>query len=157
MLRWVANWLHDVRQTGRSVRAPTRPTPVTSPGRPTGSRIALLVVVAGPLLALLAVEPVAAQSAPPVCSDGSGTLPNVIEGFIQVTTALGLLGLLVVWQADAITENLVIGIEGKRRITQQKLRTAKTSAALVFLGTLCILASQTMHLPLAHCIDPVPF
>lgn len=157
MLRRIANWLHDVGESGRSVRTSPITARVASRGRPFGPRLALLAVLAGPLLALLAVDPVAAESPPPVCSADSGTLPSLIEGFIQLTTALGLLGLLAVWQADTITDRLVIGIEGQRRLTQQKLRTAKRSATLVILGTLLILASQLNHLLITHCTNPVPF
>jgi len=55
------------------------------------------------LLSVVAVEPALAQSNP-VCSDDSGTLVDMIEGFVQLTTALGVMGLLVVWQADSLME-----------------------------------------------------
>jgi hypothetical protein len=57
-------------------------------------QVALIVVS----LSLFAVEPAAAQSNA-VCS--ADNLPSMIEGFFQITTALGIVGLAVVWQADS--------------------------------------------------------
>jgi len=52
-------------------------------------------------LSLIAVEPALAQqtSQSAVCS--ADNLPGMIEGFFQLTTGLGIVGLAVVWQADS--------------------------------------------------------
>ena len=69
---------------------------------------AALIVVS---LSLFAVEPAAAQSNA-VCS--ADNLPSMIEGFFQLTTALGIVGLAVVWQADSLIEMFTITPEQKK-------------------------------------------
>jgi len=69
-----------------------------SPLTGTIPRQAAVIVV---LLSLFAVEPVAAQDNA-VCS--ADNLPSMIEGFFQLTTALGIVGLAIVWQADSLIE-----------------------------------------------------
>lgn len=46
------------------------------------------------ILSLAAIDPVAAQESA-VC--GADRLPEVISGFFQLTTGIGLIGLVVVW------------------------------------------------------------
>jgi len=57
------------------------------------------------MLSLFAVQPVAAQSNA-VCS--ADNLPSMIEGFFQLTTTLGIVGLAIVWQADSLIEMFTI-------------------------------------------------
>jgi hypothetical protein len=120
-------------------------------------RSCFLLLLAGVLLTTLVVQPVAAQSSNPVCSDASGTLPNMIEGFIQLTTALGLMGLLVVWQADELAEMFTLGPEQKRQLKKHKRGSMKSAAVLVLLGPLFTIAGSVMDLPIASCVDLVPF
>jgi len=38
----------------------------------------------------------------------------MIEGFFQITTALGIMGLVVVWQADSLVDMFTLDPEQKR-------------------------------------------
>lgn len=116
------------------------------------------------LVCLLAIvvfaHPVAAQestSTNPICQDSSGTLADVIEGFVQITTALGLMGLLVVWQIDSLAEMFTLGHEQKSTIKRHKHGAMKSAGTLVVLGPLFSVAGSVMDLPIAQCVDLVPF
>lgn len=135
----------DVEQPDQS---PTLLTPIPR----VSLRAALLVTV----VILIATEPALAQTNP-VCTDESGTLQNMIEGFVQITTALGLMGLLVVWQADSLMEMFTLSREQKVSIKQHKRGAMRSAATLVVLGPLFTVAGSTMDLPLAQCVDLVPF
>ena len=74
------------------------------------------------VLSLFAVEPAAQTNA--VCS--ADNLPSMIECFFQLTTALGIVGLAVVWQADSLIEMFTT------------------------------VAGSMMNLPLAQCVDHGP-
>ena len=76
-------------------------------------RQAMFIVV---VLSLFAVEPAAAQTNA-VCS--ADNLPSMIEGFFQLTTALGIVGLAVVWQADSLIEMFTITPKQKRAQASQ--------------------------------------
>lgn len=93
----------------------------------------------------------------PVCQDGSDTLANMIEGFVQITTGLGIMGLLVVWQADSLAEMFTLGREQKASIKRHKRSAMKSAATLVILGPLFTVAGSAMQLPIAQCVDLVPF
>ncbi|TKX72449.1 hypothetical protein [Halorubrum sp. GN11GM_10-3_MGM] len=114
-------------------------------------RQAALTVV---LLSLFAVEPVAAQDNA-VCS--ADNLPSMIEGFFQLTTALGIVGLVVVWQADSLIEMFMVGPEQKKGIKRHKRSAMKSAVVLVVLGPLYTVAGSMMELPLAQCVDLVPW
>lgn len=111
------------------------------------------------LLLVLLVSPAAAQDGVtnPVCADDSNTLEEMIEGFIQITTALGVMGLLLVWQADALMEMLTVGREQKAKIKQHKRGAIRSAGILVVLGPLFTIAGSAMDLPIATCVDLVPF
>ncbi|WP_435196386.1 hypothetical protein [Natronomonas sp. EA1] len=116
----------------------------------------LLVCV---LVTVLASSPAAAQSAAanPVCQDDSSTLANMIEGFVQITTGLGLMGLLVVWQSDALMSMFTFGREQKARLKEHKRGATKSAVTLVVLGPLFTVAGSAMELPIAQCVDLIPF
>lgn len=135
----------DVEQPDQS---PTLLPPI--PG--VSLRAALLVTV----VILIATQPALAQTNP-VCTDESGTLQNMIEGFVQITTALGLMGLLVVWQADSLMEMFTLSRDQKKSIKRHKRGAMQSAATLVVLGPLFTVAGSTMGLPLAECVDLVPF
>lgn len=122
----------------------------TIPSRPAAyaftSTIALLLVAADPALA---------QN--PVCAEESGTLVDMIEGFVQITTGLGVMGLLVVWQADSLMEMFTLGQEQQASIKQHKRSALKSATVLVLLGPLFTLMGSSMELPIADCVDLVPF
>ena len=113
-------------------------------------QIALTVV----LLSLFAVQPVAAQDNA-VCS--ADKLPGMIEGFFQLTTALGIVGLAVVWQADSLIEMFTLNPEQKKGIKRHKRSAMKSAVILVVLGPLYTVAGSIMNLPLAECVDLVPW
>lgn len=124
-----------------------------------GTHIGRWLIIAALLFGLLAAQPVAAQESEdnPVCSDESGTLVNMIEGFIQLTTALGVVGLLVVWQADELTSMFTVDQERKQNLKRHKISAMKSAAILVLLGPLFTVGGSMMELPIAQCVDLIPF
>lgn len=145
---WNQRWLTYQPQlpslcSGRASKIPTR----------AGS----CILITGLLLGIFVAQPVAAQGSNPVCSDASGTLPSMIEGFIQLTTALGLMGLLVVWQADELAEMFTLSPEQKQKLKGHKRNAMKSAAVLVLLGPVFTVAGDMMGLPVAQCVDLVPF
>jgi hypothetical protein len=111
------------------------------------------------LLTLFAAQPVAAQdtAANPVCQDDSGTLADMIEGFVQLTTGLGVMGLFVAWQSDSLMEIFTLNREQKASFKQHKRTALKSAATLVLLGPLFTVAGSSMDLPIAQCVDLIPF
>ncbi|TKX77069.1 hypothetical protein EXE53_28535, partial [Halorubrum sp. SD626R] len=101
-----------------------------------------------------AVQPVAAQSNA-VCS--ADNLPSMIEGFFQLTTALGIVGLAIVWQADSLIEMFTLNPEQKKGLKRHKRSAMKSAVVLVVLGPLYTVAGSMMGLPLAQCVDLVPW
>ena len=112
---------------------------------------AALIVVT---LSLFAVEPAAAQTNA-VCS--ADNLPSMIEGFFQLTTALGIVGLAVVWQADSLIEMFTITPEQKKALKRHKRSAMKSAVVLVALGPLYTVAGSMMGLPLAECVNLAPW
>ena len=112
---------------------------------------AAIIVVS---LSLFAVEPAAAQSNA-VCS--ADNLPSMIEGFFQLTTALGIVGLAVVWQADSLIEMFTITPEQKKGLKRHKRSAMKSAVVLVALGPLYTVAGSMMGLPLAECVNLAPW
>jgi hypothetical protein len=116
---------------------------------------------------ILATAPVAADEAKdssgssgssnPICDDSSNTLADMIEGFVQITTALGVMGLLVVWQADSLMEMFTLSREQKAQIKQHKRGALRSAGTLVVLGPLFTVASSAMGLPIASCVNLIPF
>lgn len=128
----------------------------TSPTQ-TYHRTALQLLVVLTLATGLLATPAAAQADNPVCEDEAGTLADAIEGFIQITTALGVMGLLVVWQADSLMEMFTMSREQKAALKQHKRSALKSAGILVLLGPLFTVAGSTMNLPIAECVDLIPF
>ncbi|WP_259532914.1 hypothetical protein [Halalkaliarchaeum sp. AArc-CO] len=102
---------------------------------------------------IIAVEPVQAESA--VCE--ADRLPEMISGFFQVTTALGIMGLVVVWQADSLAEMFTLNPEQREAIKRHKRTALKSAIILLVLGPLYTVAGSMMNLPLAECVDLVPW
>lgn len=111
------------------------------------------------LLTLLAAQPALAQDSAtnPVCQDDSGTLADMIEGFVRLTTGLGVMGLLVVWQSDSLMEIFTLNREQKASLKQHKRTALKSTMTIVLLGPLFTLAGSSMGLPIAQCVDLIPF
>ena len=120
----------------------------------TASRVSSKAVLTVALLSLFAVQPVAAQTSA-VCS--ADNLPGMIEGFFQLTTGLGIVGLAVVWQADSLVEMFTLNPEQKKGLKRHKRSAMKSAVVLVVLGPLYTVAGSMMGLPLAQCVDLVPW
>jgi len=101
-----------------------------------------------------AVHPAAAQDGA-VCS--ADNLPGMIEGFFQLTTGLGIVGLAIVWQADSLIELFTLRPEQKKGLKRHKRSAMKSTVVLVTLGPLYTVAGSMMGLPLAQCLDLVPW
>nr|WP_082682115.1 hypothetical protein [Haloferax profundi] len=99
------------------------------------------------------VQPVAAQGV--VCS--ASKLPQLIEGFFQLTTGLGLIGFVVVWQGDSLFEVFATNHEQKAKIKEHKRAALKALITLLVLGPLYTVAGSLMGLPLAECVDLAPW
>jgi len=112
----------------------------------------LLTVTA--LISVVAVDPVLAQDSV-VCE--AEALPGMISGFFQITTALGIMGLVVVWQADSLVEMFTMNVEQKRDLKEHKHTALKSAMILVVLGPLYTVAGSVMGLPLADCVNLVPW
>ena len=126
------------------------PETVESSYRPVIRQAATVVV----MLSLFAVQPVAAQSNA-VCS--ADNLPSMIEGFFQLTTTLGIVGLAIVWQADSLIEMFTITPDQKKGLKRHKRSAMKSAVVLVVLGPLYTVSGSMMGLPLAQCVDLVPW
>lgn len=126
----------------------------------TGFRVGMFVFLVG---TVLLAQPALAQqeddggAANPICQDSSGTLASMIEGFVQITTALGVMGLLVVWQADSLMEMFALSRETRMAIKQHKWTATKSATVVVILGPLFIVAGSAMGLPIAECVNLIPF
>lgn len=120
-------------------------------------RVVCWLLIGSFVVSLILAQPAAAQTENPVCADESGTLPDMIEGFIQLTTAFGLIGLIVVWQADELAEMIAFESERRQRFKNHKLTATKSAGVLVVLGPLFTIAGTVMELPIAQCVDLVPF
>ena len=118
------------------------------------SKVPRQAVLTVALLTLFAVQPAAAQTSA-VCS--ADNLPSMIEGFFQLTTGLGIVGLAVVWQADSLVEMFTLNPEQKKGLKRHKRSAMKSAVILVILGPLYTVAGSMMGLPLAQCVDLVPW
>jgi hypothetical protein len=118
------------------------------------SKVPRQAVLTVALLTLFAVQPAAAQTSA-VCS--ADNLPSMIEGFFQLTTGLGIVGLAVVWQADSLIEMFTLNPEQKKGLKRHKRSAMKSAVVLVVLGPLYTVAGSMMGLPLAQCVDLVPW
>ncbi|QRY26036.1 hypothetical protein [Halobacterium sp. BOL4-2] len=130
---------------------PERSSATESSSRSRLPRQAAVTVV---LLSLFAVQPAAAQTNA-VCS--ADNLPSMIEGFFQLTTGLGIVGLAIVWQADSLIEMFTLNPEQKKGLKRHKRSAMKSAVVLVVLGPLYTVAGSMMGLPLAQCVDLVPW
>ena len=115
----------------------------------------LIAVIVG--ISLLAATPAAAQETNPICQDESGTLSNMIEGFVQLTTSLGIMGLVVVWLGDSLMEMFAFSREQKVALKQHRRGALKSAGVLILLGPLVTIAGPTMGFPIAECVDLIPF
>lgn len=132
--------------------SPTEPSspPVRASVRAACRRVVLPCLV----LTVVAVDPVAAQEST-VCE--AERLPEMISGFFQLTTAVGLMGLVVVWQADSLIELFTMRREQREGLKRHKRTALRSTVILLVLGPLYTVAGSVMNLPLAECVDLVPW
>lgn len=81
----------------------------------------------------------------------------MIEGFVQITTGLGIMGLLVVWQAESLMEMFTFNPKKKTNFKRHKQSAMKSAGVLVLLGPLFTIAGSAMNLPIAECVTLMPF
>jgi len=118
------------------------------------SRLVRQAAITTVLLSVIAVQPALAQDNA-VCS--ADNLPSMIEGFFQLTTALGIVGLAIVWQADSLIEMFTLNPDQKKGIKRHKRSAMKSAVVLLVLGPLYTVAGTMMNLPLAECVNLVPW
>jgi hypothetical protein len=109
------------------------------------------------LVSSVAVGPVAAQVPLQSSVCDAQNLPGIIEGFFQITTSLGIMGLVVIWQADSLVDMFTLDPEQKRGLKRHKQSAMKSAVILVVLGPLYTVAGPIMGLPLAECVNLVPW
>ncbi|TQQ79201.1 hypothetical protein EGH24_12090 [Halonotius terrestris] len=109
------------------------------------------------LVSSVAVGPVAAQVPLQSSVCDAQNLPGIIEGFFQITTSLGIMGLVVIWQADSLVDMFTLDPEQKRGLKRHKRSAMKSAVILVVLGPLYTVAGPIMGLPLAECVNLVPW
>lgn len=123
------------------------------------SRRSLVPVTLVMVLGFLAfVDPVAAappSSTNPICS--AAKLPGIIEGFFQLTTAIGIMGLVLVWQVDTVIEMFRPAPEQREAVRRHKRTAAKSAGIVTVLGPLYTVAGSIMGLPLATCVNLAPW
>lgn len=117
------------------------------------SRIGVAAILA---LLLVAVDPaLAADSTNAICS--TEKLPNAIEGFFELTTAFGFVGVIVVWQGSSLLEMFTLSPEQKKELRYRKRDAFRSMVVIFALGPVYTIAGPRMGLPLANCIDLVPW
>ena len=135
-------------------RAPTtdstETTRTTHPYRHVIRQIASITI----FLSIVAVQPVLGETNA-ICS--AAKLPGMIQGFFQITTTLGIVGLAVVWQADSLIDMFTISPEQKKGVKRHKRTALKSTVILVVLGPLYTVAGSVMGLPLASCVNLAPW
>lgn len=114
-------------------------------------RQAVLTIVG---LSLVAVEPALAQTNAVCEAEG---LPDLISGFFQLTTGLGLIGFVTVWQADSLVEMFTLSPDHRERLKRHKRVALKSTLVLLVLGPLYTVAGSMMGIPLADCVNLVPW
>ncbi|EMA07937.1 MULTISPECIES: hypothetical protein [Haloferax] len=112
------------------------------------------VAIGSVLFTIAAVQPVAAQDSV-VCS--AEKLPGMVEGFFQITTTLGFIGLAVIWQADSLAEIFTASPEQKKRLKVHKRAALKSALILAVLGPLYTVVASIMGLPLGDCVNLTPW
>lgn len=135
------------------LKQPLQPTRIDT-GLPPHAHYVRRTAFAFVLLSVIAVTPALAQDNVVCSADG---LPEMISGFFQLTTALGLMGLVVVWQANSLAEMFTLSPDQREGLKRHKRRALKSAVVLVVLGPIYTVAGSMMGLPLAGCVDLVPW
>lgn len=124
------------------------------PGHSSWRRRAQRLAIGLFFLSVIAVEPALAQT-DPICD--AAKLPEMIEGFFQLTTAIGGIGLVVMWQADILIEMFTLSPEQKSSLKRHRRSAMKSGVLLLVLGPLYSVAGTMMGLPLAECVSLAPW
>ncbi|WP_254280812.1 hypothetical protein [Haloarcula marina] len=139
------------------MQEPDTDSPPETPKRTPRSTPGLRFATALTALSLIAVEPALALQASDGAVCSTDKLPGMIEGFFQLTTGLGILGLAVVWQADSLIEMFTLDPEQKKGLKRHKQSAMRSAVILLVLGPLYTVAGSMMSLPLASCVNLVPW
>lgn len=121
----------------------------------------LFVCVLG--LTIVAAQPAVADhnsdssTTNPVCQDKSHWFAQAIEGIILILVAVGLIGVLIVLLIEELMSMFTLDPERKEQIRRHKRGTLKSGSMIAFLPPLFTVAMSMMGLPIARCIDFVPF
>ena len=136
---------------------PNSPSPQEQTSTTPQRTFSLKLTLIAALVPLIVADPVLAQqtSASAVCS--ADKLPGMIEGFFRLTTGLGIVGLAVVWQGDSLIEMFTLNPEQKKNLKRHKRSAMKSTVVLLILGPLYTVAGTMMGLPLASCVNLVPW
>ncbi|WEL28126.1 putative membrane protein (plasmid) [Haloferax volcanii] len=103
---------------------------------------------------VLLAQPAAAQQGV-ICS--ADKLPGMIEGFFQISTTLGIIGLVIVWQADSLAEVFTMSHDQKKSLKRHKLAALKSALILAVLGPLYTVVGSMLGLPMAQCVNLAPW
>lgn len=124
----------------------------------------LVVLVLMPLVLFVASTAAAPTPTPTAAADSGGNpvcstekLPGMVEGFFQITTTVGILGFAVVLQIDTLIEIFNPPPETRQKLKRHKLAAAKSAGLLTLIGPLYAVAGPLMGLPLAPCLNLVPW
>ncbi|ELZ27056.1 hypothetical protein C474_16939 [Halogeometricum pallidum JCM 14848] len=109
------------------------------------------------VLLLAAVDPALAQTTDQSIVCQADGLSTMISGFFQLTTGLGVIGLVIVWQGNSLMEMFSFGLDAREKIKRHKRTAFKSTGMLLVLGPLYTVAGSTMGLPLASCVDLAPW
>lgn len=107
-------------------------------------------------LVLVAADPTAAQN---ICENASGStnrIGNIVNGFFQLTTALGLVGVVLLWQGDALANLFTLSPKQKRGLKRRKSSAMKGALVLLLLGPMIFALDQVIPgggLPLGGCAN----
>lgn len=115
----------------------------------------VLGVFVSPALGQEETETSQEQENPNICK--SEELTTMIEGFFRVTTTLGALGLGIVLQADSFAEMFTLSQDQRRGLQRHKRQALRSALVLFVLGPVYTYAGPIMGLPLASCIDLIPW
>jgi hypothetical protein len=84
-------------------------------------------------------------------------LGNAVQGFFKITTALGLVGVGIIWQFDALAGLLSLSPQRKKELKEHRREALGSGATLLLIGPLFTFANNAMSLGLrTNCLDLIP-
>jgi hypothetical protein len=121
------------------------------------ARAAARLIGYGLVLCLLASTPVAAAENASSFLCEAEKLPAMIEAVFRLTTVAGVIGLITVWQGSAFLEVFTLSPEQKLALKNHRRKAFKSTLILVSIGPLFSVVGPSIGLPLASCINLVPW